>query len=158
MFDVGLIVHNDFQCSGQISPLFYFGNNSAISRTLKQTTLLDPLFWIRKDSYMISADHQFACKDMDKIGESNLSSRESPLYYIRPQPLYKEGKPYPMKMLAHNMKGLAQTNVSYTMSLANFTDITSYKSFFSVHKHGFAVGDLKTNMDYESFSDPSLPR
>jgi hypothetical protein len=92
---------------------------------------------------------------MAEIDAFHPNLRRAPLFYLRPQSLYEVEKPYFMNIPVHNMEGLKQTNVSYTMRTANFTDIRGYESLFSVDKHGFAIGDLKTNLQYENFDDPT---
>lgn len=77
------------------------------------------------------------------------------LFYLRPDPLYEVEKPYFMNIPVHDMQGLRQTNVSYTLRTSNFTDIRGHESIFSLDRQGFAVGNLKTSLQYQDFEDSS---
>lgn len=79
---------------------------------------------------------------------------KAPVFYIRPDPLYEAEKPYFMNIPVTYMKGLKQTNVSYTMRMVSFHDIRGNESHYTVDKQGFALGNMRTSLAYEDFEDP----
>lgn len=78
----------------------------------------------------------------------------SSIFYIKPQTLYANEKPYFLNIPVDADSGLAQTNVNYTRKRVRVSDIRGHESLFNLDKTGFQLGNLNSNLSYEDFADP----
>ena len=80
----------------------------------------------------------------------------SQIYYIAPLQLYSEEKPFFLNVPMHRITGARQTNVKHTARNVTFTDIRSHECLFSLHKNGFEISKMTTNLSYEDFANPKV--
>lgn len=76
------------------------------------------------------------------------------IFYMKKCAKYDIEKPYFFNVPVEDSwkPTVQQTNVSYTRKTVAVTDIRGYEDAFSLDRHGFQLGILRTSLCYEEFS------
>lgn len=78
---------------------------------------------------------------------------EASLYFLSRHPLYKSQKPYILKYASENLP--VSNYITEKVENVPIRDLRGIEDEFTFSKHGFAILNLESTLDYDGFQDES---